>query len=466
DGRFTDVTEEAGTGNERYGKGVATGDIDNDGDVDLYVANYGLDCLYRNDGDGSFTEITDAAGITNEAWSVSAGFGDYDADGFLDLYVTNYVLIDPSVRPTDSAGRPEYPAPGVFDGVDDVLYRNNGDGTFTDVTVAAGIAGKPAPGMGVVFTDLDADGRIDIYVANDGQRNFAWIQEPGGRFTDRALEMGLAIGGHGRPEASMGIALGDYDGDGDGDLFLTHFALETNTLYRQFSPGQFEDATTGSGLGAPGVDFTSFGTAFLDVELDGDLDLVVVNGRVLRRLPHAGSRVNAHWRPYAEPNQLYLNDGSGHFALVGERCGALCDDIEVSRGVAAGDLDRDGDIDLVVTNGNGTVRLYRNDSPRAGSWLVVRAVDPALRRDALGAVVEVAAGSRRWRRPIRTAHSYLSASEPTAHFGLGETDAVDEITVRWPDGTLEVFPGGPAERRVVLERGAGRTIGAAPAEEG
>ncbi len=455
DGVFRVTPDAAGAADAGYGMGVAVGDADNDGDLDLYVANYGPDAFYRNRGDGTFENATADAGIGNDAWSASAGFFDADGDGWLDVFVTNYLAIDPAREARDAAGRPDYAAPSVSPGVPDVLYRNTGDGTFTDVTEAAGLA-TPGRGLGVIFDDLDGDGRIDIYVANDGDPNFAWISQADGTFVDRAAALGLAVNSYRRPEGSMGIARGDVDGDGAEDLLLTHFVQETNSLYRRLGPGQFSDETLARGLAGPSLDRTGFGAAFFDLELDGDLDLFVVNGRVFRRRPLAGARLSDHWNSYAEPNQLFVNRGGGRFAEVAVGCGPACNDIEVSRGLVAGDLDRDGDVDLVVTNANGTVRLYRNETPRQGHWLAVRAIDPALRRDAIGARIEVRLGRRVLLRTVTAARSYLSSGDLTTHFGLGEAERVDRILVRWPDGAIEHFDGGDVDRLRVIRRGEGR----------
>jgi hypothetical protein len=457
--RFVDVTAEAGVGDRGYGMGVATGDVDNDGDVDLFVTNFGPDVLYRNEGDGTFTDVTAAAGVgERDAWSASAAFLDYDGDGHLDLFVTTYLDYAPGGRSRDAGGRDDYPAPAAFPGLADDLFRNEGDGTFTNVSVATGIAARPGRGLGVVTTDLDDDGRPDVFVANDGDPNAAWINDGRGGFTDRAHAMGLAVNAYGMPEASMGIAVGDTDGNGRVDLFLTHLFRESSTLYRQRLPGFYEDGTMAAGLTAPSIDFTGFGTAFLDVEHDGDLDIVVANGRILRASPFPGVRLVEHWAPYAEPNQLLLNDGSGRFDDAGPRGGAFTRDLEVGRGLAVGDVDGDGDVDLLVANGNGTLRLYRNDAPRAGRWLTVRVVDPGLRRDAIGAVVALRCGNRLRRREITTAGSYLSAHDPRAHFGLASNERVDEMVVRWPDGARERFDAGGLDRRIELRRGAGRPL--------
>jgi hypothetical protein len=455
DGVFRVTPDAAGAADAGYGMGVAVGDADNDGDLDLYVANYGPDAFYRNRGDGTFENATADAGIGNDAWSASVGFFDADGDGWLDIFVTNYLAYDSVREARDAAGRPDYAAPSVSPGVPDVLYRNTGDGTFTDVTEAAGLA-TPGRGLGVIFDDLDGDGHIDVYVANDGDPNFAWISQADGTFVDRAALLGLAVNSYGRPEAGMGIARGDVDGDGAEDLLLTHFVQETNTLYRRLGSGQFSDETLARGLAGPSLDRTGFGAAFFDLELDGDLDLFIANGRVFRRRPLAGARLSDHWNSYGEPNQLFVNRGGGRFAEVAVGCGPACNDIEVSRGLVAGDLDRDGDVDLVVTNANGTVRLYRNETPRQGHWLAVRAIDPALRRDAIGARIEVRLDRRVLVRTVTAARSYLSSADLTTHFGLGEAERVDRILVRWPDGAIEHFDGGDVDRLRVIRRGEGR----------
>ncbi|RME29286.1 MAG: VCBS repeat-containing protein, partial [Candidatus Zixiibacteriota bacterium] len=247
-GTFVDVTEASGLGDTGYGMGVAVGDIDNDGDVDVYITNVGPDKLYRNNGDGTFTDISATAGIANPEWGCSAVFFDYDLDGFLDIYVTNYVAYDPTVVCTDRAGRPDYCGPGGFDGTPDVLYHNNGDGTFTDVSVASGIAAGASKGLGVVSADFNEDGYPDLYVANDGEPNHLWINRKNGTFVDRAPELGAAVNEMGQAEAGMGIALGDINGDLYPDLFVTHLRTETNTLYRSLGGRGFADETTAAGL--------------------------------------------------------------------------------------------------------------------------------------------------------------------------------------------------------------------------
>ena len=456
DGRFTDVTAEAGLGDAGYGMGVAVGDIDNDGDADLFVTNFGPDTLYRNEGDGTFEDVTAEAGVGDPRWGASAGFFDYDADGFLDLFVSNYLDYDPALRATDSAGRPEYPGPQCCPGAPDSLFRNRGDGTFEDVSAAAGIAAAGGRGLGIVLLDLDGDGRLDVYVANDREANFAWIQQSDGTFVDRAGEMGLAVNEYGAAEASMGVAVGDLDGNLTLDLFVTNLFQETNTLYLGDAHGRYDDQTLGSGLGPPSLDFTGFGTVALDADLDSDLDLLVVNGRVLRSTPRPGARLPAHWLPYGEEGHLYTNDGAGHFVPDPEACGTLCAEIQVGRGLAVGDVDNDGDLDALTSSAEGHVRLYRNTGPRDAHWIALRVLDHG--RDALGAVVWIEAGGRTQRRDVSPVSSYLSSNDPRVHFGLGAVSTIDAIRVVWPGGATEVFEALPVDRIQRIVRGTGRVV--------
>ena len=464
DGRFVDVTAAAGVGHTGYGMGVAVGDVDNDGDPDLYVTNVGPDALFRNEGDGTFTDVTTESGIDNPAWSTSAGFFDEDGDGFLDLYVVNYLDLDPGHRATDDEGRPEYPGPFAFDGVPDVFYRNRGDGTFRDASAETGVSRAAGKGLGVALVDLTGDGRLDVYVANDGVPNILWVTDGAGGFVDRAPDMGLARNRWGVAEASMGIAYGSLCGTDDTELFLTHLDDETNTFYQRAGPEVYEDRTARRGLISGSLGATGFGTAAVDVDLDGDLDLIVLNGRVLRAPSSARATTEDHWTPYAETNELLLNTGGGRFESAGASGGDLSGDRTVSRGLAVGDLDGDGDLDAVVTSADGRLTVYRCSTPAGAGWLLVDAIDPGLDGQgpgapALGAVVDVTVGPRRLRRHVRAAHSYLSSSDHRAHFGLGAARWVDRITVHWPHGETEVFDGCPANRVVRVWRGSGRTGG-------
>jgi hypothetical protein len=456
DGRFTDVTAASGLGDGGYGMGVALGDVDNDGWVDLYLTNFGPDRLYRNRGDGTFEDVTRAAKIEVGGWSTSAAVFDYDRDGHLDIYVARYVSFDPGKECFDSAGRPDYCGPREFPAQTDVLLHNNGDGTFSDASEAATIASIARAGLGVVCEDLDDDGWPDVYVANDGYPNQLWVNQGNGVFRDEALVLGVAYNLAGEAEAGMGVVAADLDNSGTSDLFMTHLAEETNTLYRNLGgPRGFTDHTGESGLGASSVRFTGFGTSAFDVELDGDLDLYVVNGRVYRSEVLPGAEPAAPWDRYAEPNLFYLNDGSGRFELAGPEMETLCDSVEITRGLATGDIDADGDLDLLISNTEGPARLYRNDAPRAGHWLTVRALDPRLGRDAIGARVSVEAGGKRLSRAISGGSSYLSAGPARAHFGLGGAASVERIDVVWPDGLAETFEGGAVDRNVEIIRGTG-----------
>jgi hypothetical protein len=458
DGRFADATDSSGLGDPGYGTGVAIGDVDNDGQEDVFVANVGPDRLYRGLGNGRFRDVTQTAGIpalgsVADDWSSSAAFCDIDRDGYLDLYVVRYVIWDPGLECTDRAGRREYCGPESYEDRTDLLLRNQGDGTFRDITAAAGIDVVTGAGLGIVCEDVDDDGWVDIYIANDGDPNQLWINQRDGTFIDDALIMGASVNAAGLDEAGMGVVAADFDNDTDVDLFLTHLREETNTFYRNLGPGLgFEDQTTRVGLAASSVPYTGFGTAPFDIDLDGDLDLVIVNGRVLRG-DLLTTDLPEPWSFYAEPNLVYAND-AGSFRLLTEEVRALIDPIEVSRGMAVGDLDADGDLDLVVSNIESPARLYRGEPP-PGHWLLVDVFDPRLNRRALGARVTVSSGDRRQRRTVQGAMSYLSSSDPRAHFGFGAAGAPVSILVRWPDGLEETFGDIAVDQAIVLRRGEG-----------
>ncbi len=451
DGRFIDRTAESGLGDTGYGMGTALGDIDNDGDLDLFVSNYGADVLYRNDGKGRFSDITPLSSISGDAWSTSACFLDYDDDGWLDLYVAGYVHDRPAKACTDSAGRKEYCGPMTYRGVADRLWHNEGDGRFSDAGESSGIARGAGKSLGVVSADFNADGRVDIFVANDGEANNLWINKGAGQFEDQALMMGVAYNSFGKPEASMGVALGDLNADRHLDLYVTHLTRETNTLYTG-ADGGLQDSTGLTGSGAESMPYTGFGTAFLDADNDGDLDLAVANGRVTRNdNGAAGSLDDA----YGESNLVYFNAGDGRLQNACAKAGDFCKKSYVSRGLVTGDIDGDGDLDMVVSNGHGPARLFRNDLADSRNWLMIRAIDPRFNRGAIGATVEVIAGGLQMIRPVTSCYSYLSASAAITHFGLGATDEVDEIRITWPDGLTESFPGVAANQSITLQRGSG-----------
>jgi hypothetical protein len=460
DGTFTDVSAAAGLVEEGFGQGLAVGDADNDGDLEVYVTNFGADVFYRNEGGGRFTNASARAGFRGEHWSTAAAFCDYDGDGFQDLYVAHYVRYDEGKRCTDPSDRPEYCGPRSFPGAPDTLYRNRGDGTFEDVTQAAGIVlpqdGARATGLGVLFTDLTRDGRPDVFVANDAQANQLWVQKDGGRFVEEGIARGVAFDPSGRTEANMGIAAGDVNGDGLVDLFVTHMWEEYSRFWLGTEGPLFKDGTVTSGITRYGLERTGFGCGFLDFDHDGDQDLAVVNGAVRKRPPLPGAPVGM-WSEYAEPNQLFENDGTGVFTLVDDKAGGFARELEVTRALAFGDLDADGDLDLALANIDNSLRLYENQAPAPGRhWILVRCLTRG--RDALGSHVRVRAGGREQLALALAAYSYGSSSDPRAHFGLGGAAAFEEIVVHWPDGLRESFPGGPADREVVLRQGEGKAL--------
>jgi hypothetical protein len=458
DGRFADATDGSGLGDPGYGTGVAVGDFDNDGNEDVFVANVGPDRLYRGRGDGTFLDVTSAAGIEAAAslyedWSSSAAFCDVDRDGFLDLYIVRYVVWDPDVECTDSAGRREYCGPDSFPDATDVLLHNQGDGTFRDISEEAGIFAASGAGLGVLCLDMDEDGWMDIYVANDGDPNQLWINQRDGTFLDDALIMGASVNAAGLDEAGMGVVAADFDNDTDLDLFLTHLRDETNTFYRNLGAGiGFEDQTARIGLARESTPYTGFGTAPVDIDLDADLDLLIANGRVLRG-DELASDLPAPWSLYGEPNLVYSNEGD-RFTLLKDEVADFIEPVEVSRGLAVGDLDGDGDLDVIVSNIESPVRLLRAEV-QAGHWLLVDAFDPRLGRRALGAKVTVRSETKTQVRCVQGAMSYLSTSDPRAHFGLGPEAAPVRVEVRWPDGLEEAWDGVPVDQEIVLRRGEG-----------
>ncbi len=451
DGMFIDVSAASGAADPGYGMGVAIGDIDNDGDADLFVSNYGPDALYRNNGDGTFTNITETAGVGDPRWGASAGFFDFDGDGLLDLFVSNYLQYEPGPDVRDAAGRPEYAGPDCCPGTGDILYRNNGDGTFRDVSREAGIAGARGKGLGVGFADLDDDGRTDVFVANDGEANRAWVHDGNGRLRDAAGPLGVALNGFGGAEASMGVVVAGLNRDTRVDLFLTHLFQETNTLYLAGDGGRFSDATLGSGLGKQSADSTGFGVAALDIDRDGLPELAIVNGRVLRA---TGTPGDDHWSPYAEPNLLFWNEGNGRFHQAGDECGPFCA-TDVGRGLATGDIDNDGDPDLVTTTADGRVHLFRNVHATDAHWIGLKLIDTRGPRDANGAVVEVQVADRTLTGLVAPHQSYLSSNDPRLLFGLGAAETIDRLRVRWPDGEVEIFDATGVDRYHDLVRGEG-----------
>jgi hypothetical protein len=469
DGHFQDVSAGSGLDIAGHNMGVAIGDVNNDGWPDVLVTQYSGVKLFLNNGNGTFTDVTEQAGLRNPGWGTSAAFVDYDRDGWLDLVVVNYVDYDPTWPCTGPTG-PDYCAPRTFKGRVSRLFHNRGragapaDGrttpvpavAFEDVTDASGLGRVPGPGLGVVCADFDGDAWPDILVANDGAPNSLWINQKNGTFKEEAVGRGLAYNGMSQAQAGMGIALGDVDGDGLFDIFITHLAEETHTLWRQGPRGLFQDQTAGAGLLQGAWHGTGFGTLLADFDHDGFPDLALVNGRVAARSNVEDTSLGPYWSRYGDRNQLFVNEGGGRFRDLSRDNPALCGRYNVARGLVRGDIDGDGAQDLLVTTIGGPARLFRNVAPKRGHWLVVRAYDPALRRDAYGAEVRVRTGDRTHAGWLQPAESYLCSSEPRVHLGLGSSARVDAIDVVWPDGTRETFPGAAADQRLELRKGEGR----------
>jgi len=451
--RFTDVTEESGINAAGFGMGATVGDIDNDGDPDLYLANFGPNQLWRNNGDGTFSDVTGASGTDDPRWSVSATFFDYDGDGYLDLFVGNYVDFTVAAHKDCYSGQLDYCSPSAYNPVPDKLLRNRGDGTFEDVTDVAGMTAPYGSALGAVAADFNGDGRPDLYVANDGNPNQLWLNGGDSGFQENALLAGCALNHGGFAEAGMGVDAADFDGDGDMDLFMTHLTGETNTIYVNDGAGRFEDRTIDTGLGAASKPFTGFGVTWFDYDNDGLLDLLAVNGAVTNV---AGVQDDPF--PYRQKNQLFHNEGSGAFTEVETKTAGL-DRSEVSRGALFGDIDNDGDSDVVVTNNRGPTRLLLNQVGQNARWLRLRVIDPALNREAIGALVEAkrSDGATLWRRVQRNA-GYASSHDPRVILGLGATGAIYEIRVHWPNGQAERWPVSDHGRELVLRRGEGEAI--------
>lgn len=452
--KFTDVTEQSGIAASGYGMGVIVGDVNNDGWPDLYLCNLGPNHLYLNNGNGTFTDVTKRAGVDDLRWSTSAAFVDYDRDGWLDLMVVNYADFTVAGSPTCYADTTvkDYCGPRSFRRVGNRLFRNKGDGTFADVTAAAGVAKEFGHGLGVITADFDDDGWMDIYVANDGDPNQLWINQKDGTFKNEALLAGAAVNRDGVAEAGMGVDAGDFNGDGTDDIFITHLMEETNTLYVNLGRAIFEDRTREASLGLPGSRLTGFGTLFFDYDNDGWLDLLVVNGavRLLPELAHKGDPY-----PLGQPNQLFHNNGKGQFAEVSEQAGQTFRLLEVSRGAAFGDVDNDGDTDVLISNNNGPARLLINRVGNRNHWLGLRLLGKKENRDMLGARVEIVVNTRRvLSRRARTDGSYCSSQDPRVLVGIGPSERVEAVRVRWPDGSVEEWRSPPINRYLTLKEGA------------
>ena len=452
DGTFEDVTDSTGTGDTSYGMGCACGDYDQDGDVDIYITNVGANVLLRNNGDGTFEDVTAIAGVGDEGWGTSAAFTDFDGDGFPDLLIANYIVWSPSrelncksrLDQKDYCHPESYHAPAP-----DTLYRNRGDGTFEDVSVSSGIRAAFGTGLGVALGDFNGDDRVDLYVANDAMPNQLWINQGDGTFVEDGLMAGCALNQSGAAESGMGVIAVDFDYDGDLDLYMSHLRDQSNTLYINRA-GRFTDSTSRLGLDAPSLAFTGFGLGFADFDHDGRLDLFVANGRVTLTEPYRDPK-----RPYVEENQLYTGVPGGRFEEVFPRGGTPKLIYAASRGAAFGDLDNDGDIDIVIVNRGEGAHLLRNVAAKKGNWLTLSILNER-GAFAVGASVRIATTSGIQWRHVQRAYSYCSSNDPRVHFGLGDEPRVDTVTVRWPSGDQENFGPLDANQFARLQKGTGR----------
>ena len=467
DGTFTDVTEEAGVGDRGYGMGCVFGDYDNDGDLDLYVTNYGQNVLYRNNGDGTFTDVAEKAGVGDTRWGTGAVFGDYDNDGDLDLYVPNYIEHDldklaEAQKTSTQYGQsvPRKLNPHSFEPQDNVLYRNDGDGTFTDVTAELSVESLGGRSLQAIFTDFDLDGDLELYVANDLSPNFLYRNNGDGTFTD-VSDASWAADFRG----SMGLATGDYDGDGDLDLFMSHWIEQENALYsnmwkeegaiggksskvEEMQPIHLVDESYGASLGEESLKYVGWGTDLFDYDNDGDLDIFVANG-------HTFQYLNNYDLLIPQKDQFFRYDGDGIFTDLSAATGIAALPYRVGRGVAFGDYDSDGDVDIFIVNNHDRAVLLRNEGGNRNNWLHVKVIGTKGNHDAVGARIRLKAGDRIQLREINAGASYLSFNSLTAEFGLGQETTVDWIEVIWLGGDTERFTGVGVNQRVVLREGSG-----------
>jgi hypothetical protein len=455
--RFVDVTVQSGVDVRSYGMGVATGDFDNDGWTDIYRTGLDRAVMLRNLGNGTFTDVTGKSGTGNEGrWSVPAAFVDYDRDGFLDLFVGNYLIysIAADIDCLSVSGQRDYCPPNSYRAQPSRLYRNRGNGTFEDVTAGALTGGAYGPALGVSTADFDGDGWIDIYVGNDGQANQLWINQRNGTFKETAFVAGAAVSGGGNAEASMGIDAGDFDNDGDEDIFITNWMAQMNVIYVNQGGGAFEDRRGATGLGPPSLAKTGFGAAWFDYDNDSWLDLLAVNGSVA--IIEAQARARDPF-PLRMPNQLYRNLGNGRFEDVSARAGKALALPEVHRGAAFGDLDNDGDTDVVIGNAAGPLHLLINEIGNRNHWVGLRLTGAAGKREMLGARVAIIRrdGPTLWRR-VRSDGSYASANDPRVLVGLGSATDRPRIRVQWPDGTMEEWGDVPIDQYTTLVQGTGK----------
>src|SRR5437764_14377286 len=452
DGTFTDVTDKAGVGDIGWGMGVAIGDYNNDGWDDIYVTCLGPNRLLRNNGNGTFSDITQKAGVGDPRWSTGAAFVDYDNDGKLDLFVSNYVDFDVNNLPEFGKGRtcqlkgvPVQCGPRGLKGAGDSLYRKTADGTFTDVSKKAGVADLDGfYGLGVIASDFDEDGLLDIFVANDSTPNFLYHNNGDGTFKDIGFPSGTAVNENGGEQGSMGVTLGDYDHDQRLDLFITNFDDDYNTLYHNDSKGSFTDVSYAAKVAAVSLPYVGWGTWFFDYDNDGWSDLLVVNGHVYPQLPS-----------YRQRNFVHNNNRNGTFTEVGEQLGAPFLEKRTGRGAAFGDIDNDGDVDVMINNLDGPPQLLRNDGGNANNSVLIKTIGVKSNRDGIGARIKIVSGDLTQIDEVRSGGSYLSQSDLRLHFGLEKRTKIDSIEVRWPSGTVDKITGAGVNRILTIKEGQG-----------
>ena len=464
DGSFTDVTAKAGVAHSGWGQGCCIGDYDNDGWEDLFVTYFGKNVLYHNNGDGTFTDVSQKAGIAGNGkrWNTGCAFVDYDRDGKLDLFVANYIDMDLATAPVPESGPCLYKSimvacgPPGLEGGKNILYHNNGDGTFTDVSEAAGILNANGTyGLGVLTADFDNDGWPDIYVADDSTASALYHNKKNGKFEDIAIEAGCALSPDGKPQAGMGVSAADYDMDGNLDIVKTNFAGDTPSLYHNVGGGNFEDATFTAGLGAH-TQFLGWGCGFFDMDNDGWPDILICNGHVYPEVEQLKTEAG-----YAQRKLLYKNLRNGHFDDISFQAGPGISDPSASRGAAFGDFDNDGDIDVVINTVNDYPQLLRCDSNLGNNWIKVRTIGTKSNRSGIGAritcVTQVAGESKPHRQidEVRSGGGYFSQSDLRVHFGLGKADKVDSLEIRWPSGQTDTLKDIKANQVIYVEEGKG-----------
>ncbi len=436
-GTWIDVSQKAGVADESYSLGCACGDVDNDGDTDLYVTNFGPDKFYLNNGDGTFSDQTNVSGLKNDSWASSAVFFDMDHDGWLDLYVTNYVEFSTNKNPwcgDRQSGRRAYCDPDIFKGVPDKLFRNLGHGSFQDISKEAGISNHRGKGLGVVPGDIDGDGDLDLYVANDKVMNNLYINDGQGGFSEDALFAGVGYNENGRAEAGMGVDFADVNQDGWLDLFVTNFSGESNTLYINDKSGSFVDQTFLAGLGQPSLNYLGFGTKFIDLNYDGYQDIFVVNGHVIDNIHHFNKDYS-----HAQKKQIFIGDGSGAFSEISSDKIGDARNPSVGRGAAFGDLDNDGDIDIVISNNNGPANLLIRSGKPEANWIGFDLAGAESNRDAIGTRIKIEANGFSQFKYVNPGGSYLASNDKRVLFGLGTHSKVNKITIDWPSGKTSAY---------------------------